>query len=123
MKMVSVLAVLVLAFTAGQAVASWKFPAQVRYENDDGFTPWSRAVVTFATGGELNLVTKSLKYDNSDARYMVVPMTSGDFNVIRLSGFVPCGGRFTQACLPGGRGDGFDGQGRHWQVCTNPKCS
>lgn len=123
MKTISSFAILVLLLSTASASASWNIPAQVRYENDDGFTPWTRAHVAFATGTELNRVTHGIKYADSDGRYAVVPMTSGSFNVVRLSGFVSCGGGFVPACLPGGRADGFDAQGRHWQICINPKCS
>jgi hypothetical protein len=122
MKTILAFAALALTLSASSALASWKFPAQVRSEDGDGFTPWTRATVLFATGNELNRVTPGLKYEGVDGRYAVIPMTSGEYNVVRLSGYVNCGSTFTPACLPGGRADGFDGQGHHWQVCTNPKC-
>jgi hypothetical protein len=57
-----------------------------------------------------------------DGRFAVVPMNDGKFNVVRLSGYTPCGASFTPACLFNGRADGFDGSGRHWQFCTNDIC-
>ena len=123
MKKFSLFCVLAFMATTTVALASWKYPTDVRSDMGDGFTPWTRADVIFATGAELDRVTGGIKYDGSDGRYAVVPMTSGTFNVVRLSGFVSCSGGFSPACLPGGRADGYDSQGRHWQFCTNPRCS
>lgn len=106
------------------AEAAWKRPAQVRYETDAGFTPWTTANVAFATGRELNRTAAiGAQYNSEDGRFAVIPMTDGKYNVVRLSGYAACGLGFTSDCLPGGRADGFDGSGRHWQLCTNPKCN
>ena len=105
------------------AHAAWKRPVQVRYEMGSGFTPWVTANVAFATGRELNRTAASgARYNTEDGRFAVIPMSNGAYNVVRLSGYAPCGLGFTADCLPRGRADGFDGTGRHWQLCTNPKC-
>lgn len=114
--------VLPLFVVCGAAHASWKFPARVRYEMGDGFTSWTNANVLFVTGSELNRVSTSATPHAADGRFAVIPMTDGELNIVTLSGFVPCSSGFTSACFPGGRADGFDGQGRHWQLCTNAKC-
>ena len=121
-KMYALVIPLVLFGSAG-ADAAWKRPTQVRYETDSGFTPWTNANVAFATGRELNrTAAPGAPYRAADGRFAVIPMNNGEFNVVRLSGYAPCGLGFTPDCLPGGRSDGFDGTGRHWQICTNPKC-
>lgn len=105
------------------ADAAWKFPAKVRFETGEGFSPWTAANVAFATGGELNrTATAGGTFNVEDGRFAVVPMSDGKYNVVRLSGYVPCGSRFTPACLLDGRADGFDGSGRHWQLCVNAIC-
>jgi hypothetical protein len=114
--------VLPLLFLAGAADASWKFPTRARFDAGDGFTPWTNANVLFATGRELNRVSTNTVPYPSDGRFAVVPMTDGELNVVRLSGFVSCGSSFTPSCILNGRADGFDGKARHWQLCTNPKC-
>lgn len=104
------------------AEAGWKTSAKVRYEQSAGFTSWTNATVTFATGRELNRVATNGQLNPDDARFAVIPMTSGELDVVRLSGFAACNAGFTAACLPDGRADGFDGSGRHWQVCLNDVC-
>ena len=114
--------VLPLLFLAGAADASWKFPTRVRFDAGDGFTPWTNANVLFVTGRELNRVSTNVAPYPENGRFAVVPMTDGELKVVRLSGFVACGSSFTASCLMEGRADAFDGKGRHWQLCTNPKC-
>jgi len=114
--------VIPLLILASTAHANWKLPAHVRYEMGDGFTPWTTANVLFVTGGELNRVATNTKPYPLDGRFAVIPMTDGELNIVTLSGAMPCGGAFTAGCMPDGRADGFDGKGRHWQVCTNVKC-
>ncbi|MGN6148608.1 MAG: hypothetical protein ACTHPD_08730 [Rhizomicrobium sp.] len=111
-----------LLFLVGPADASWKFPTRVRYEVGSGFTPWANANVLFVTGNELNRVATNTQLRPAEARFAVIPMTDGELNIVRLSGFVACGSAFTADCIPGGRADGFDGKGRHWQLCTHAKC-
>jgi hypothetical protein len=111
-----------LLLLGNAADASWKFPTRVRYELGSGFTPWTNADVLFVTGNELNRVSTNTQLRAADARFAVIPTTDGELNVVRLSGFVACSTVFTSDCVPGGRADGFDGKGRHWQLCTNTKC-
>lgn len=122
-KMIAGMLPLLFLATAG-AEAAWKRPTQVRYETGSGFKPWTMANVAFATGGELNRTApRGAQYRVVDGRFAVIPMDNGEFNVVRLSGFAACGAGFTPDCLPGGRADGFDGTGRHWQFCTHAKCN
>lgn len=121
MKKLLLVSILLVISTAG-AEAGWKTPAKVRYEQGSGYTPWTTSSVTFATGHELNRVSTTTQINPDDARFMVIPMATGEFNVVRLSGYAACSTGFTATCLPGGRGDGFDGSGRHWQVCLNDVC-
>jgi hypothetical protein len=101
----------------------WKYPTKVRFESGEDFSPWTTANVAFAMGGELNRVaTAGGKFNVEDGRFAVVPMSDGKFNVVRLSGYAPCGSTFTSACLLNGRADGFDGRGRHWQFCITEIC-
>ncbi|HEY4125397.1 MAG TPA: hypothetical protein VGM36_12335 [Rhizomicrobium sp.] len=114
---------LLLLLTTAVAQAAWKYPTKVRFESGGDFSPWTTANVAFAMGGELNRVsTAGGKFNVEDGRFAVVPMSDGTFNVVRLSGYAPCGSSFTSACLLNGHADGFDGRGRHWQFCANETC-
>lgn len=120
----TMLLLLSLLLLANSADAAWKRPTKVRYETGNGFQPWTIANVAFATGNELNRTAPSgAQYRAVDGRFAVIPMDNGEFNVVRLSGYAACGANFTLDCLPGGRADGFDGTGRHWQLCTNATCN
>lgn len=122
-KTIALMLPLLLLSTMG-ADAAWKRPTQVRYESGNGFTPWTVANVAFATGTELNRTAPSgAQYRTPDGRFAVIPMNNGEFNVVRLSGYVACGSGFAPDCLSDGRADGFDGAGRHWQFCINAKCN
>jgi hypothetical protein len=57
-KIIALILPLLLLGTAA-ANAAWKFPAKVRFETGAGFSPWTKADVAFAMGGELNRVSKS----------------------------------------------------------------
>lgn len=122
MKKVLAIAALALALSAGQASAEWTQPARVRFEAGNQYTPWADAQVTFATGAEMNRAATSFSYNALGGRYAVIPLGDGQTSIVQLSGFAFCTGNFNQACLPGGKADGFDPQGRHWQICTTPSC-
>ena len=115
-------ALFVLTFLASPASAEWAQPAKVRFETGNQYSPWRAAQVTFATGVELNRASVSFKYNALGGRYAVIPLGQGENSIVQLSGFAYCVGNFNQACLPGGKADGFDAQGRHWQICTTPSC-
>ena len=120
MKKTVATAMFALVFLAGPASAEWVQPAKVRFENGDQYTPWAAAQVTFATGAEMNKASGSFAYNALGGRYAVIPLGQGETSIVNLSGFAFCTGNFNQACLPGGKADGFDAQGRHWQICTTP---
>lgn len=123
MKTTAALILTFLLLGAAGADAAWKQPVKVRFETGEDFSPWTTTDVAFAMGGELNRTsTGGGKFNVEDGRFAVVPMSSGKFNVVRLSGYAPCGSSFTPACLLNGRADGFDGSGRHWQFCANAVC-
>jgi len=122
MKRLFAVASFVLAFSATQASAEWTQNAKVRFENGQQYTPWAEAQVTFVTGAELNRAADSFSYNALGGRYAVIPLGGGQNSIVQLSGFAYCTGNFNQACLPGGKADGFDKERRHWQICTTPSC-
>jgi hypothetical protein len=113
---------LMLILPVAQASADWTLPAKVRFESGAQYTPWTAAQVTFMTGAELNRAANAFSYNALGGRYAVIPIGDGQNSIVQLSGFAYCTGNFNQTCLPGGRADGFDAQGRHWQICTTPSC-
>ena len=122
-KKIGATVVFALAFLAGPACAEWIQQANVRLENGQGYTPWSVSQVTFATDAELNKASASFNYNAWGGRYALIPLSKGEISTVWLSGFAFCTGSFNQACLPAGKAEGVDAQGRHWQICTMPSCS
>src|ERR1700744_4318759 len=120
MKTILALSALALALVlpAGMASAEWTVPSKVRFEKGADYTPWAEANVTFATGVEMNKQTGTFDYNALGGRYAIIRSEGGQTVVVRLMGVVFCVGDFNQTCLPAGKGEGFDDQSRHWQICT-----
>jgi opacity protein-like surface antigen len=123
MKTILALSALALALSATVASAEWTQPSKVRFEQGNNYTPWADADVTFATGVEMNKQTGTFDYNALGGRYAIIRSTGGATVVVRLNGVAFCVGDFNQTCLPGGKGEGFDDQTRHWQICTTPSCT
>ena len=122
MKNKFLLGALVLLLSITQASAEWVVPAKVRFNEGVQYTPWSEAQVRFVTGAELNRAMNAFTYNALGGRYAIVPLGNGQSSIVQLTSLAFCTGNFNPACLPGGRSDGIDRQGRHWQICTTQSC-
>ena len=112
----------VIACASGRAEAEYTAHARVRCATAAGMSDWLDVSVTFVTGAELNVATKTTTHSEND-RYAILYWTSDQASVVRLASPLTCGVSFERSCLPySGQMSGKDGQGRSWEVCTARFC-
>ena len=96
---------------------------QAKYKTEYGWSKKYTVDVTFMTGSELNMATRTFKY-NSFSVYGIIFWDDDEATVIKLKNFTTCGTEVDKTCITSVFGDlkGSDQDGDEWNICKDDFC-
>lgn len=97
--------------------------ADVKYQQQYGWSKLYRVEVSFMAGTELNSATGSFNY-SSYSNYAIIFWAEGQATVIKLSSIMMCGYEVTCSCINNTIMDlqGYDQDGDKWNICLGQFC-
>jgi len=119
-----ILIVAILLVSGFDASARCRRVAEVKYQQQYGWSRKYTVEVSFMSGYELNQVTSSFNYDGY-AKYAIIFWQQNQATVIKLSSMLICGMEITCDCIENTLMDlqGYDQDGDKWNLCLRDYCS
>jgi hypothetical protein len=114
---------LITIISNGIASAKCVRVADVKYQQQYGWSKMYRVEVSFMSGMELNSATSTYNY-SSYSNYAIIFWAEGQATVIKLSSIIMCGYTVTCSCIDNLIMDlqGYDQDGDKWNICLGQFC-